>query len=205
MKKQSYVNTKNIYEIPFIALRPCWREGDLHLEKESVRLLASELWKQNVAELSIRLQGHGIFERAAQSVYNELPVPAFARRDEVGLPRQLGNGTSFSGTSRLLPASYGTFAQNLRVVNHPQVPTTTTASRGVSQANNYPHGMYQGRQCVPARSGDAMSLPNGFSTARSPYNGANTDAAGTNWLARGLTVTFFLVAGWYWLSGTNDY
>jgi hypothetical protein len=93
----------------------------------------------------------------------------------------------------------------LRVATHPQVPTTTTASRGVSQANIYPYGMYQGRQSVPARSGDAMSLPNGFSTARSPYNGADTDADGTNWLARGLTITCLLVAGWYWLCRTNDY
>jgi hypothetical protein len=205
MKKQSYVNTKNVHEIPYTALRSCWRDGDLHLEKESVRLLASELWKQNVAELSIRLQGHGIFERVAQSAYKELPVPAFARHSEGGLPRQLGHGTSFTGTSRLLPASYGTFAQDLRVATHPQAPTTTTASTGVSQANNYPRGMYQGRQSVPARSGDAMSLPNGVSTTRWTYNEADTDPDGTNWLARGLTITCFLVAGWYWLCGINDY
>ncbi|RFN41757.1 glycosyl hydrolase [Fusarium flagelliforme] len=205
MKKQSYVNTKNIYEIPFIALRPCWRDGDLHLEKESVRLLASELWKQNVAELSIRLEGHGIFERVAQSAYNELPVPAFAPHAERGLPRQLGHDTSFTGTSRPLPASYGTFAQSLRVATHPQAPTTTTASRDVSQANNYPRGIYQGRQSVPARPGDPMSLPNGFPTARWTFNEANTDADGPNWLALGLTITCVLVAAWYWFRGINGY
>jgi hypothetical protein len=205
MKKQSYVNTKNIHEIPYIALRPCWRDGDLHLEKESVRLLVSELWKQSVSELSIRLKGHGIFERVAQSAYNELPVPAFTHRAEGGLNRQLGHGTSFTGTSRPLPTSYGTFAQNLGVATHPQAPTTTTANTGVSEAYNYPRGIYQGRQSVPARSGDVMSRPNGFSTVRSTYNEANADADGTNWLARGLTITCVLGAVWYWLRGINDY
>lgn len=62
MKKESYVNTKTIHEIPFEVLRNCWRDNDLHLEKESYRILASGLWNQNVAELARRLKGHGIFE-----------------------------------------------------------------------------------------------------------------------------------------------
>ncbi|KAG7429229.1 hypothetical protein Forpi1262_v009392 [Fusarium oxysporum f. sp. raphani] len=199
MKKQSYVNTKNIHEIPFIALRSCWRDGDLHLERESVRLLASELWKQNVAELSVRLKGHGIFERVAQSAYNELPVPVFVRHAEGGLPYKLGHGTSFTGTSRLLPASYGTFIQSLKVATHPQTPTTTTTITGARETYNYPRGIYQGRQPVLARSGDAVSLQSRFPTAQWPYNEVDTDTDETNWLSIVLTIMCFLVAAWYWL------
>lgn len=78
MKKQSYVNTKVIHEIPFKVLRNCWRDNDLHLEKESYRILASTLWKQNVAELAMRLKGHGIFEQVQHPRTPTITIPTIA-------------------------------------------------------------------------------------------------------------------------------
>uniref|UniRef100_A0A8H7TT21 Uncharacterized protein n=1 Tax=Bionectria ochroleuca TaxID=29856 RepID=A0A8H7TT21_BIOOC len=73
MKKPSYVNIKNIHEIPFKILRECWQDDDFHLESKSYGTLIKVLWKQNVAELDIRLRGHGIFERVHQSTRVETP------------------------------------------------------------------------------------------------------------------------------------
>ncbi|CAH0023665.1 unnamed protein product [Clonostachys rhizophaga] len=73
MKKQSYVNIQNIHEVPFDILRECWHDDDFYLESKSYGTLIKVLWKQNVAELDVRLRGHGIFERMHQSTRVETP------------------------------------------------------------------------------------------------------------------------------------
>ncbi|CAH0053841.1 unnamed protein product [Clonostachys solani] len=100
MKKQSYVNTKNIHEIPFAILRTCWQDGDFHLESESYRTLTSVLWKQNVAELTTRLRGHGIFEPVRQPAHVGTPRAALNRSTNGRHPNVLGYSAGANSPKR---------------------------------------------------------------------------------------------------------
>ncbi|KAF5602510.1 hypothetical protein FPCIR_1851 [Fusarium pseudocircinatum] len=193
MKKNSYVNIKDIHEIPFIALRPCWRDNDLHLETTSYQILTSELWKQNLGELAVRLKDHGIFEQVGQSAYSEVPVPVRVSH------QSLGRDTNFARTSSSpLSASYGTFIQN-SMASYPRSYASVLANAKAARDYNRPSGVYQFQQSVPVRHGDIPSQQSRFRTERRRYDEVNLEASGPNWLTI-IAIICFLLAAWYWLA-----
>ncbi|KAF4499941.1 hypothetical protein FAGAP_3942 [Fusarium agapanthi] len=199
MKKNSYVNIKDIHEIPFAALRSCWRENDLHLETISYQILTSELWKRNLGELAVRLKGHGIFERVVHSAYSEVPVPVRVSPTDQGLTQGLGHDTSFARTPSFpLSASYGTFTQSSTAStprSYASVLTTANAARDY----NYPSRVYQFQQSVPARHGDVTSQQSPFRTEQRHGDEVNLETSETIWLSL-IPIICFLVAVWYWLA-----
>lgn len=202
MKKRSYVNIKDVHEIPFVALRSCWRDNDLHLETMSYQMLTSELWKQNLGGLAARLKGHGIFERVAQSTYSEVPVPARNAHTGQGLIQDLARGTNFARTSSSpLSASYGTFIQN-SAASIPQsyatVPTTANAARDY----HYPSRVHQFRPSVLARRDDAPSQQMYSRTEQRRYGEDHPETDPSFWLNL-VVIICLLVAIWYWLANAT--
>ena len=124
------------------------------------RILASELWEQNITELVIRLKGHGIFEKVHPSAYVEIPVPIFGRGVNRHRVQELGYGARCIGASGSPPrlASYGTFIRGSTAATHPRVPTTATPSN--ARAYDYPRRIYGGYQPVSSRL-DAVALRQG--------------------------------------------
>ncbi|KAF5707420.1 hypothetical protein FMUND_11091 [Fusarium mundagurra] len=193
MKKNSYVNVKDIHEIPFVALRSCWRDNDLHLETTSYQILTSELWKQNLEELAVRLRGHGIFERVAQSAYSEVPVPVRVSH------QSLGRDTSIArASSSPLSASYGTFIQN-PMASYPRSYASVLANANAARHYNHPSRVYQFQQSVPVRHGDIPSQQSRFRTEQRHYDEVNLETSGPNWLTIIVIICFLLA--WYWLAG----
>ncbi|KAH7153863.1 hypothetical protein DER46DRAFT_389504 [Fusarium sp. MPI-SDFR-AT-0072] len=199
MKKQSYVNIKDIHEIPFEALRSCWRDNDLHLETMSYQILTSELWKQNLGELASRLKGHGIFERVAQSAYSEVPISVPIRHTDQGFTQSLGRGTSFTRTSSSpLSASYGTFAQSSTAsipLSYAPAPATANPARDYI----YPSRVHQFQQSVLMRHDDVTSQQSHFRTEQRHYDEVNFETRWPGWLAL-ISIICFLAAAWYWLA-----
>jgi hypothetical protein len=116
MKKRSYVNTKDVYELPFTILRQCWHDSDLHLDEKSYKTLVTRLWKQNVADRVTKLKGHGLFERASRSAHIENPL----RISEhcANRPRYSASCTRESD-SPSTSALYGTFPAGSATLTHP--------------------------------------------------------------------------------------
>ncbi|KAF5964972.1 hypothetical protein FBULB1_12479 [Fusarium bulbicola] len=198
MKKNSYVNIKNIHEIPFVALRSCWRDNDLHLETISYQVLTSGLWKRNLGELAIRLKGHGIFERVAQSTYSEIPVPV--RVSHKGLTR----GTSFARTSSPpLSATYGTFTESATASNTRSYASVLTTAN-VPRVYGYPSSVYQSQQSVPVRQGAIPSQQSRFRTEQRYDDQVDSEASEPIWLSL-IPIICFLVAVWYWLANPIVY
>ncbi|RBR19403.1 hypothetical protein FVER53590_29378 [Fusarium verticillioides] len=193
MKKNSYVNIKDIHEIPFVALRSCWRDNDLHLETTSYQILTSELWKRNLGDLVIRLDGHGIFERSGQSASSEVPVPVRASH------QSLRRDTSFARTSSSpLSASYGTFTQN-PMASYPRSYASVLANSNAARDYNLPSRVYQFQQSVPVMHGDIPSQPSRFRTAQRHYDEVNLETRWPNWLTI-IAIICFLVAVWYYFA-----
>ncbi|KAF5672099.1 hypothetical protein FCIRC_8517 [Fusarium circinatum] len=195
MKKNSYVNIKDIHEIPFAALRSCWRDNDLHLETSSYQVLTSELWKRNLGELAVRLRGHGIFEQAAQSAYSEVPV--HVRVSHQGL----GRGTSFAKTSRPpLSATYGTFTQSTAASNTRSYASVLSTAN-VPRVYNYPSSIYQSQQSVPVTQGSIPSQQSRFRIEQRYNDQVDSETNEPNWLAP-IAIICFLVAAWYWFGNS---
>lgn len=134
MKKQSYVNAKDIHKIPFAILRHCWRDNDLHLEDSSYQMLVSELWQQNIAQLRIQLQGHGIFQRGVESIHVE--DPAFeggGNRSTSKDHQRPARPSALSEPASILaplPTPYGTF---IRISQAPPMRESRSAPHPVTQ------------------------------------------------------------------------
>jgi hypothetical protein len=194
MKKKSYVNIKDIHEIPFVALRSCWRDNDLHFETMSYQILASELWKRNLGELAVRLKGHGIFERVAHSAYGEVPVPVSVSHTNQGLAQGRGRGTSFARiSSPPLSASYGTFTQSSTTTPRSYAPVPTTAYAG--RDYDYSSRIYQFQQSVPVRHSDVASRQNSLRTEQRNYDEVHSETDWPDWLGF-LALICFLLAAW---------
>ncbi|CZR44849.1 uncharacterized protein FPRO_14601 [Fusarium proliferatum ET1] len=198
MKKRSYVNIKDVHEIPFVALRSCWRDNDLHLETISYQILTSELWKQNLGGLATRLKGHGIFERTAQSTCSEAPVPVRIAHPGQGLTQDLGRGTNFARiSSSPLSTSYGTFIQN-STASVPQSYATVHNSANAARDYHYPR-IHQFQPPVLARHGDASSQQIYVTAEQRRYGEVDTEPDWPDWLGV-LALICFLAAVWYWLA-----
>lgn len=79
MKKPSYVNTKDVHQLPLSILRKYGGDDDFHLERESYQTLVRAIWKQTLAEHTVRLlSSHGMEPpsiRQYQSAGGWMPVP----------------------------------------------------------------------------------------------------------------------------------
>ncbi|VUC36376.1 unnamed protein product [Clonostachys rosea] len=156
MRKLSYVNTKKVHEVPFEILRLCWQDADFHLESESYRILTAVLWKQNVAELTIRLKGHGIFERVPQPTHIEIPRSTMNRRADERRHHDLRYSGGHIGASSRVD-SYGTFMNGPTEAALPGVyhlPVTRGSNNIASQQNS------SRRNYIPTRQ-QAMAESNG--------------------------------------------
>ncbi|KAF5972526.1 hypothetical protein FCOIX_9320 [Fusarium coicis] len=195
-EKNSYVNIKDVHEIPFVALRSCWRDNDLLLETTSYQILTSELWKRNLGDLVIRLDGHGIFERSGQSASSEVPVPVHFSH------QSLGRDISFARTSSPpLSASYGTFIQN-STTSYPRSYASVLANANAARDYNYPSKVYQFQQTVPVRHGDIASQQSRLRTEQRYHDEVNLETSGPNWLET-IAIICFLLAAWYWLASST--
>lgn len=199
MKKNSYVNIKDIHEIPFVALRSCWRDNDLHLETTSYQVLASELWKRNLGDLAVRLKGHGIFERVAHSAHGGVPVAVSVSHTNQGLSQGRGRATSSATiSSSPLSASYGTFTQSSTTPiprSYTPVPTTAYAGRDY----DYSSRIYQFQQSVPVRHSDVISRQSPLRTEQRNYNEVHSEPDWPDWLGL-LALICFMLAAWYYFS-----
>lgn len=202
MKKRSYVNIKDVHEIPFVALRSCWRDNDLHLETMSYQILTSELWKQNLGGLATRLKGHGIFERVAQSTYSELPVPVRNAHTGQRLTQDLGRGTNFARiSSSPLSASYGTFIQS-SAASVPQSYATVSTTANAARDYHYPSMVHPLRPSVLARHDDAPSQQMYSRTEQRRYGEDHPETDPPFWL-NFVIIICLLVAIWYWLANAT--
>ncbi|KAJ4108657.1 hypothetical protein NW768_012189 [Fusarium equiseti] len=188
-KKQSHVNFKEIHEIPLTALRPCWRDNDLHLEKGSYEMLIAEMRKQNVGNLSVRLHEYRIPEQVAQSTYGQRPVSASNRCTCQGCARPLAHGTS---STRIYDSStlgsYGTFertsASPMRTYASTSYPNATVAAFAINSACNLndtfgtPH-VWQPR---PARPSHIMPQRNQLPLVQWTQNEGSSDESGCSCL-----------------------
>ncbi|CVK96032.1 uncharacterized protein FMAN_13949 [Fusarium mangiferae] len=202
MKKRSYVNIRDVHEIPFVALRSCWRDNDLHLETSSYQMLTSELWKQNLGGLAARLKGHGIFERVAQSTYSELPVPVRISHPGQELTQDLGRGTNFARTSSSpLSVSYGTFIQS-SAASVPQSYATVSTTSNAARDYHYPSRVHQFRPSVLAGHGDAPSQQIYSRTEQRRYGGDHPETGCPHWFGL-VAIICFLVAACHWLANAT--
>lgn len=201
MKKQSYVNFKEMHEIPFTVLRPCWRDYDLHLDRVSYKMLAVELWKNNVGELSIQLRGHGISEHTAQPTYAQALASASNRIPCQGCIQQPGHGTSPTWISE----SYGTFGRTSTDAIQPQysstylIAPTTTAARNAARVHNYPVSAHQVRQSRVARPSHITPQQTQFGMGQRTYNEGNNDAGESSWPLI-IIIPCVIVVGWYYFA-----
>jgi hypothetical protein len=183
MKKQSYINFKELYEIPFTVLRPCWRDSDLHLEKASYQILTAELWKRNVGELGVTLSGHGILEQTSQPVYGQVPVPT----SSYPLPNYYQHpvyGTTSTGMyDPPISESYETFAQTPPDAYRPHTSTpywtdpATSVAKNAAWIQNYSVRAHQVRQARLARSTHLMTERTRFPVDQCAHDEGNNDGS----------------------------
>ncbi|KAH6964881.1 hypothetical protein EDB82DRAFT_511172 [Fusarium venenatum] len=210
MKKQSYVNFKEMHEIPFTVLRPCWRDNDLHLDRVSYKMLVVEFWKNNVGELTVELRGHGILEHTAQPTYVHVPIPTSNRYLYQGQSQQPGYQTS---STRIfnppISESYGTFARTSTDTIQPQNSTpypiapTATAARNAARVHNYPIAAHQVRQSRLARPSHIMPQQTQVPTYQWTYNQRNNDASGSSCLGFIVIVFVFLTGCYYYANNVG--
>lgn len=190
MKKQSYVNTKKVHEIPFVILRTCWQDDDFHLESQSYQTLTSVLWKQNVAELTIRLRGHGIFERVHQSTHVKIPRSTLSRSTNERRPHDLRYNGGYIGSSSRTD-SYGTF------IHGPAEATLPSVMRAATTSNTRTYDYHVPGSWV---SNDAAFQQNNFQRNYLPTQQRTYNASHGN-EPRGLIIFIVLVclvlAFWY--------
>jgi hypothetical protein len=195
MKKRSYVNTKDVYELPFAILRQCWHDSDLHLDEKSYKTLVTRLWKQNVAERVTRLKGHGIFERASRSAHIETPVR---------ISEHCANRPRYSASyiresdSPSTSALYGTFAAGSATLTHPHTLLNNVSSN--VRQYSYPP-MVSGRYQATPPPLDTISLPRACSTAEQVSTGQLSSQGDDNY-TRGfgwLVIIVILIAICSWL------
>lgn len=158
MKKQSYVNTKDIHEIPLSILQPFWHDSDLHLKKESYQKLVIALFQQNVAKLAIKLEDHGLSGGSHGSAHTLTPAPILDCGVDRDCDRELRYGTRYIGVSSppSLPAQYGTFTPALPAT-HQRGPIAVS-SASYAGPSYHARVAYSGHQHVPSRP-DALILP----------------------------------------------
>jgi hypothetical protein len=159
MKKQSYINFKELYEIPFTVLRPCWRDSDLHLEKASYQILTAELWKRNVGELGVTLSGHGILEQTAQPAYGQVPVPT----------------SSYPVPSYYQYPVYGTSSTGISTPYW--TDPATSVAKNAAWIQNYSVRAHQVRQARLARSTHLMTERTRFPVDQWAHDEGNNDGS----------------------------
>ncbi|OBS15186.1 hypothetical protein FPOA_13928 [Fusarium poae] len=205
MKKESYVNIKEIYEIPFGVLRPCWRDSHLHLDRASYQILTAELWKNNIGELGYMLRRHGILEQVTRPTHGQVPVSASSWYPSHSYSQQPGYGAT---STRILdsPTSeyYGTFTRSTPTIQ-PQISTsrpiatTPPPARNATRVYNYPVGAHQARQSRPARHSQIKSRQPEIRMDHRHYNENNNDASGPSCFGFLFILCIFIAACYYFL------
>jgi hypothetical protein len=157
MKKQSYINFKELYEI------------------------TAELWKHNVGEMGVTLSGHGILEQTSQPVYGQVPVPtsSYAVPSYYQYPVY---GTSSTGLyDPPISESYETFAQTPPDAYRPHTPTqywtdpATSVAKNAAWIQNYSVRAHQVRQARLARSTHLMTERTRFPVDQWAHDEGNND------------------------------
>jgi hypothetical protein len=181
MKKLSYVNTGKVHQLPLSILCKYGGDDDFHLERESYQTLVRAIWKQALAEQTVRLlSSHGMEPppvRHYQSAGGWMPVPAtesISSQDDI--PPSLVSTAPIS-------MAYGTIPRSSMAATTPRRPAYN-----------------QSRYEPPTR-------PNLFAYGahRRPTRHMHDDAHGGNpkrltWLVYAIKITLFLVfqgACWY--------
>lgn len=128
LRKLSYVNVKDVHQLPLFILSEYWGAKDLCLERESYRTMVQAVWQDNVAVLS----SHSIGARPArvhQSASGRHPVLSKSNRtDQVAIPQAvLSNGpllvSGYGVRSMTGSQQYGTFLSSTMAAAASREPT----------------------------------------------------------------------------------
>lgn len=203
MRKESYVNIKDIYEIPFKVLHTCWKDLDFHLNKESYQMLVTDLFQRNVDKLAVRLEDYSISCASHQPAATNPPAPTLDYSDDEGRGGRLPHAARYAGSSgspRLSaryssPVQYGTFTRGSIAAPYQYAP----GAGGSNNARPYEHarGTYSGYQHVQARLDVSLLPRNRYSTAQRDVHARRK--GGLTWLQAFVIFALVVVIAYFGL------
>ena len=113
LKKPSYVNTKNVHELPLSILHKFRGDEDLRLEGESYRTLVRKIWKQTLTKHTAGLlSNHGVEPTPVPHYQSADGIPAIESTvNQENISASVRTPSRVSSVPRSLPISsaYGTF------------------------------------------------------------------------------------------------
>ena len=113
LKKPSYINTKNVHELPFSILNKYWGDEDLHLDGESYGTLVRTIWKQTLTRHTAGLlSNHGVERTPVRHDQSADGIPAIESTvNQENISASVRTPSRVSSVPRSLPVSsaYGTF------------------------------------------------------------------------------------------------